>query len=565
MNISEPRQGSFLDASSVQETSENGALFFVTNSTNIYEIVPTGLLSARAGLQRYEPDLLELGPGRVPLFTREIPACAISAMAGGLSADFPVALEFAPDLFGGKYPGIDLRSGKKGTYTSAQAVNQPTCMAVPLVVPVSVATACHVRTESDRDELLARLDFFPNVRSEAISCIVSEELFSGTGDAVGLDLADWLRSLRTVSRPSAVEFDRESRLLGALAMMLRAIPGSASWVALFTDLTSGARVPVSRRRKSPAPWLHGLLTSITGEDPFYGSGSDPDEALFSATLGVLRDVDPHSGFRSVELIQEIFALARNRVSRAEDQRRLDASEERFLAILNNEQELRFPSAPGLPVARALILFLLRRTPEQVLTWFDDNPGASLGSLVTAAMFSGALHGWTELDVGTRGELEREQYLAAWSASRLGKYSRIVATPPQPGPLEVDVRAGEEAEREVRLLSRGRVVWSSTMDHRTRLLESRLDEEPMRSVAMTLARRMGWDCIRSEVALPAGKHRLEVRKGRTKLIVEGELSVEFLLDEQAFRERLERADVDDLVIRQVVDGTIGASGAQPFER
>ena len=174
-----------------------------------------------------------------------------------------------------------------------------------------------------------------------------------------------------------------------------------------------------------------------------------------------------------------------------------------------------------PMARAMILFVLRDHYTELADVFEQYcEHLSETDRLAAAILFGAREGWLGLPVALRGTPELTAAVTHRMAARAHRVDNsgfdLGETPPRVIPLR-ELLGVADIHQEAALL---------------------------------LARRMGWPCIRSRIALRRGEYRLAVEGGAAAIDFEGEAPVTTWVDHDELLARLASEPITPTVEEEV---------------
>ncbi|MCP3138686.1 hypothetical protein [Pyxidicoccus xibeiensis] len=527
--------------------------FLVTNRYNLLEILSSGLIVPREGIEKYYPDLLERALGRLILVGAPFNE-GVLALASDKTdpTSFPVALELDNHrLSVGKIPSL----GGDG-HPMEQAIGDPTAIAWAPVgaVPISAVKCVHFASERDREEHEARR--YENIRVDALPGRISPELFSNAESRVSQEaFLKWLSSLPVPQGIDARAWGTLDRDAGAWAVLAAALPASASTLGAFAALLAEAtqsRLPdKGTKRKSRATvrrvgglpgWIE-LTQAGTRLDDAPPAKVDLDTRLFIAALTVFRSNVTQERWRPLEVLASIEACMREMHLSEQDEAELLRNLEPIRSILRNERDFHpLNTGKGLLVAKALLLVLLRPEPQRLLAWDRQESGANDAMVMTAAVLSGLLSGHKRLPISLRSE-GLDTFLAERSAGLLLPPEGAWATPTHADQdLSIVEFTQEDGGGSLALVWRGVQMMSRAKPHPTlaeTILSMRLGHPSKNELALRIVRALDWvDCVRAMVSLPAGEYNLKRGKGSNLVLTTtGFPTITLALDEARFTERL----------------------------
>jgi hypothetical protein len=344
-------------------SGERSRWYLATTRNNAVGMLAVGLVMPAVGFTKYYQDVLSLAPGRIVLTSSGARPDWFSVTEEAAD-DIPVLIELLVELAGDEFQ----HAGS-------------TIAAVAGVVPISRLVALHFATQQQADEFLARR--YDNVDPASSVVHVSPELFEAEVPALAV-LQAWLATLPSVDHPTAEDIRASDTLAGAVLMAL-ACPA-------ITSAELNARRSVLERLLDgtrPGP-IEDAISEALGIDEWLSAQVRADRGLLSSAVKVLAGLSPTTRLGTRRVLTDIRALVDE--SRGEIGG-IEANLARVESILKAEAELGpLTEGSGLRSAKALLLFLLRPSPDETSSWSDDMPGdpfAVLGACVLSGLTAGA--------------------------------------------------------------------------------------------------------------------------------------------------------------------------------
>lgn len=456
------------------ESPEGKPLWGVlTNRWNLLEFLSRGLVVPSASIAKYYDDLLRLTPGRIPV----VAAPVSDELVGGVTGDnadviFPVFIQF-----------------EKHDES-------------PPAIRMSDAVAVHFRSQRDLQEHSARE--FENIPRE-LEARVSPELF-GNGSQT-------LASIAELSKPSesrVEELERCSRwsaavLLGAAAVARNADAATASAVAC---LLSG------KKWGKPAGCAHLRAIQPLREGGHILSGRNLEQKLF-ASIARRLCAEGHPG-DPVAFVQSV-----------KDELDLDEKSARALdkiaAILDGDEEFQPFRGTGSPVAKALLITLLRKDPTKLLPWAAESANADPPTLLTTGVMMGLARGRHLLPTSMRVE-EIDRALADV------EFAAAMGTPWK---QDVVTNTLESGDSTVHRVQAGAVRFDLAEPPPTlheRVAGADFNNPAVLSACLAIARANGWSsAIRTRIA----KHRGFEVTSKNEIVLNGDAEITVELIPQEF--------------------------------
>ena len=490
----------------------------VTNHLNLMYMQAAGLVMPPSGFGgKYYGDTLELVAGWIPVFVpsrkkaEQPQPSAIEAATREAAYLRPVIVELNLEGMHGPVrvlgdQGWTARRLEEGVGPGDRLV------LLPAPLPASRMRRVLFRSASERDETLAEAEEHRNVQLARALCGVRKAAFSGSTRDVwpprtdlleeravtGLDAAqaaggilatlqDLANSGETALRACRAAFDTNSEPPDD--RILRPLP---EWLAGKTPSQGGATLEAPREF-----WrvVDRLVTAWSRP-----GGLTPQDVLIdylaeTAEQAVGERMAHATGLR--DMLRELNGgLQGDRVS----------------DMLYEYKR---------PMARAMILFVLRDHYTELADVFEQYcEHLSETDRLAAAILFGAREGWLGLPVALRGTPELTAAVTHRMAARAHRVDNsgfdLGETPPRVIPLR-ELLGVADIHQEAALL---------------------------------LARRMGWPCIRSRIALRRGEYRLAVEGGAAAIDFEGEAPVTTWVDHDELLARLASEPITPTVEEEV---------------
>lgn len=520
-----------------------GSVLFVTNRQNLLEILTAGYIGPRAAFPKYYADLLDVCPGRLPLLRGPVSEGVLSRVSGDPETSFPVALELDTHLLArGTSPALD----HSGHAVRADLRDEAVAAWAPSgAIPLTAVRRVVFRSNRDREEHSARQ--YEGLPGDGPPLEVDASLFAGSPIPVEPLLA-WLAGLPALDHPAPGDVTAIDRTSGACCLAMMA--ASTAEVGLrianeFLALGNSQRAALSSfaREEGIPAWIS--RASVVGRSDA-SARADLETKLFIACAKVMRQQDTATGWRPIEVVDEVDRIVRSKKLSKKDDEELRRNLGPIYAILRNEREFKpFKPGVGLAVAKSLLLVLLRRKPEAILQSSIESTGVDTPVVLTAAVLAGLLHGRIGLPLALRPR-ELDRYLAFLASQELSEGDDSVRT--VPGVLAADKRSIDGEERVSltwgdSLLREWRVEPPQVSE---RLAALNLSDPTARKLAIAVCRVLDWrDCVRSHMEVEGSQVAVSATPRGGPLRVSftgwhGEVVQE--LDQSAFQQRLAEAGV-----------------------
>lgn len=340
---------------------DRGMRWYVpTTRNNVVGMLTAGMVMPARGLTKYYEDLLSLAPSRVVL-------SSLGARRDWFDLGDEARRE-SPALI-----EVEVTPSGEALGDGSARVAAPAA-----IIPASKVRAVHFATEGDATEFVARR--YDNFVPDRALVAVSSELFNVDQLPDIAHLGRWLEELPESQHPTAAGIGEADSLGGAILMLI-AVPASSP-----DELRSRAAVLDRLLSAAHGRAMVDIVTDALAVPEWLSADVEADKALLRSAVSVLARLSPapHLGARRViaDVIREVEG----------DDELVATNLSRVDSILRAESDLRpMTQTAGLRSAKALLLFLLRPSPEEVVTWADemgDDPLAVAGAAVLAGMTAG---------------------------------------------------------------------------------------------------------------------------------------------------------------------------------
>ncbi len=328
-----------------------------TRLGNAVSMLVSGLILPAVAIPRYRADGLDANPSRIPLFDR-VGAVSLLPHSGDTVLDKPCLMELDGKLLKSSFPtGVptDFRGVLPVEIVRALIVGSEATSKAIAALPLGNLDLSEVRFEVanfDQPALLAN-----PVAVEAAPPGVDPEL------TLAVEAAD--------------------RVAGALSLLMTRGPVHSVTAQTAEALHSAwADAP-------QAPDLSGALATACEGDP------EQEKALLTGIVELLGNEEPVAVLDAARFVDEL--------TDANLHPDLMAHLTYIREVIRAERNLgRFPDAPGLTSARALLLLLLRPEPGEISTWIDDDRNAGEPAIGLATALAGLRKGHRNLSLEAHG-------------------------------------------------------------------------------------------------------------------------------------------------------------------
>jgi len=481
------------DVASSSDAPKEGLL--ATNHLNLLFMLSLGMVPAPSGFgKKYYRDSLGTYPGWVPLFVRKVFGPAVDlAQEEASHLRSCLARIRLTDLSG---PVMALRDGKAIRINFPdEASGSDEVILVPAPLPTHWIEEIIFPSREDKAACEADARDYSNVPLEDFKRAARKREFTGTKRSSWPPQADIAERDADLAVPlaaggiMAMLYQVANR--GDLAVNACAAafdPGSASEVVARDSLLarlpewqrSGGRsvdensIPAAPDTAEVRTWQRQLFWGIAGR---LAEANSRQESIGSKEA-VLEQLREGSAGLSDKVKQKVLDFKGALEGLAG-----------FGAIGPREMFQKYPT----PFSRSLALLFLRQDCDELLAFEDDI--LTEGDWLAAAILFGARSGWQGLPLGLR---EIPGLTPAVSHRMAAMAHRTAETGISLGP-------SVHRCRPLRELLQAEGEW--TPRHR--------------DAAAELARKRGWDCVRTEIVLPTGQYDLIVERKGIRIVMPGQ--------------------------------------------
>jgi hypothetical protein len=339
--------------------------------------------------EKYYDDLLAYCPGLIPLWPNGVPASIVPLLSSGEPGMFPVLLELDPKLMMSQPQSslsLDCKvMGPEATPSSANVL----CHLMRSPIPFAAVKCLHFSSQDHMEDFEAR-DF------DNVLALPPLQLTPAAFVTSGPDSAQISAALRAVTVPAAVagEFRRLDAAMGAIAMLSLLLPSSQSWLEALAATVSYPQSEQPHQATFPA-WVGTLVALIMSPELPNEPGRGVDLRLIHAAIELLRSASPKEGWVEAKIVSELASRASIGANPA-DAKEIDSWREVVTSIARADKQVGSLDDSGSLVRRALLLLVLRCTPERIAIASDTplHPGPQVTAI--AGMLSGLFHGYSRL-------------------------------------------------------------------------------------------------------------------------------------------------------------------------
>ena len=364
-------------------------LMFATNRANVLPILSSGLIRPRAAYEKYYTDLLAYCPGLIPLWPNGVPKSVIPLLSSEEPGMFPLLVELDPQLVEAPPQAmltIDCRAVDEGAHVAgADAL----CHLMGAPIPFAAVKCLHFANHGDLEDFAAR-DFDNVLALPPLQ--VTPALFTADGP----ELTQLTTALQAVNFPAAVhqDFRRIDAAMGAVAMLALLLPPSTDWLQALAASVSFPQAQRPRQEMLPS-WASVLVSLIMSPRSRDDVTCTVDVRLMHAAIDLLTSLSPRDGWVEVNIIGELAARASVGANPTEA-KEIDSWRDVVTAVARNDKQAGALDDTGSIVRRALMLLVLRCTPERIAVASKSrlNPGPQVTAV--AGMLSGLFHGYSRI-------------------------------------------------------------------------------------------------------------------------------------------------------------------------
>ena len=247
-------------------------------------------------------------------------------------------------------------------------------LSYPGVIPLTRISKIHFKTESDKKNFIAR--GFDNVPMEIISLSVSEELFT---QDFPYDIKGFIKGFRNKEDNLQSSYNDSDSYVGSAALLITTLPPKSAWLEFAKEILNP---------KSPVNFSSALISKIIV--------NNLERDLFLVAFSMMQKMNTSEGWQSKKVLHDLYSSVDKSKLTEEEKNKLYLWFTGCEDILDNKRQVSHLPDQGMKVGRAILLLLLRPTPEAIIDSSNSSlePGVEVMSI--AAMLSGARMGFEEL-------------------------------------------------------------------------------------------------------------------------------------------------------------------------
>lgn len=362
---------------------------FATNRANVLPILSSGLIRPMAAYEKYYDDLLAYCPGLIPLWPNGVPASVVPLLSSGEPGMFPVLVELDPKLMMSQPRSSLSLDCKVMDAEATPASSGVLCHLMRSPIPVAAVKCLHFSSNDNMKDFEAR-DF------DNVLALPPLQVTPAAFLASGPESAQLTAALRAMTVPAAVsvEFRRLDAAMGAVAMLSLLLPSSKAWLDALAATVSYPQPEQPQQGTLPS-WVSTLVALIMSSGSPDEPGRSVDLRLMHAAIELLRSASPKDGWVEAKIVAELASRA-SVGANPTDAKEIDSWRDVVTSIARADKQAGSLDDSGSLVRRALMLLVLRCTPERIALALETplRPGPQVTAI--AGMLSGLFHGYSRL-------------------------------------------------------------------------------------------------------------------------------------------------------------------------
>lgn len=307
---------------------------------------------------------------------------------------------------------------------------------------------------------------------------------------------------------------------GSICMAFWGVPKMRPWInALCESLRP--KGCVSKEFDSDLPsWIRILPWDINSF-PAQDQPESLDDSFWKVAIPELVISCDSQDFSAYEFVDRCAGLLmQKRVLDPELIASIEDWQRSTIDLLNGTKSFKLPTEVNESIPIALQMVLLRPKPEQFRSWVHDYPDVPVAIWFAGLLLCGLLAGYHRLPLVFRGYRDTKQPQAADRFNQLLLLFLLQHLPYSPPYLHwPHAPQSQPTIRDVD--DRFHLYWdqkhicSKRSSEREAWLKANLHDPPLYSTAITLAKRLGWNCTHSSVLLTPGAYTFS-KKGHVEL-------------------------------------------------
>lgn len=364
-------------------------LVFATNRANVLPILSSGLVRPMAAYEKYYEDLLAYCPGLIPLWPNGVPASIVPLLSSGEPGMFPVLVELDPKLLMSQ-PQASLSFDCKPIGAEAMSsVSSVLCYLVRSPIPIAAVKCLHFSSKDHMEDFEAR--DFDNLLALPPLRVTPAAFVAG-----GPESAQFIDALKAMAVPEgdSGEFRRLDAAMGAVAMLSLLLPPAKVWLDSLAAMVS---YPQSEQPQQATnqQWMGTLIALIMRPELPSEPGRSVDLRLMHAAIELLRSASPKDGWVEAKIVGDLASRALVGASPTEA-KEIEGWRDVVISVARADKQVGSLDDSGSLVRRALMLLVLRCTPERIALASETplRPGPQVAAV--AGMLCGLFHGYSRL-------------------------------------------------------------------------------------------------------------------------------------------------------------------------
>ncbi|WP_321495739.1 hypothetical protein [uncultured Desulfobacter sp.] len=512
-----------------EDTSNQTALttidwYIPTNHLNLSYMMAFGLVLPVSGFKnRYYTDPLSLFPGNILCFADKIPGTAIAMAVEEEPHLLPCVIKINLQNLKGPVHTIDSAGQVHGVPDFSQGIKDfQAAVVFPGPVPATWIEAVYFQSKKEVAAFKESLQDYSNVDPGIVCLRTNKTLFKDKKNKEKSDSVSMFGTQESFPWPNAqkslntIPPRPDCDIAGACGGIMGLLYAMADHGAVQAAAFQGAMADEDSLPKHPG--------DISFIYPFWAWTSRDSSRTYNTMFwGMVKNIAQASSAetaknRALDYLNQMIATQLEVFANEKAKPALESLVQDLTNITQNRCDLTLSQLlekHPKPFSRAVILFFLRESSQQLLDFENENFNAS--DRVGAAILFGAREGWMGLSphLKSSSQLRQAIFFRMAVLARTDIPADLASAPAPP------------------------VLWRNLF-----ILDQDSNQEwtdELEQAAVFLAKHQNWDCIHTHVLLGHGEYTLKATRSGLELILDGlEKRIIHKIDRSKFVQHLDQA-------------------------
>jgi hypothetical protein len=374
MYVKNKKQADLFDA----PVENNTRWFAPLNRDNLNAVLSGGVLAPHSSYYDYTDDPQRYAGSGILLTRNGLASSALDNEEFVGSSGYTVLAEInIKGLPAKKHQGLDI-DGNQCKCLLGDVEGKAQIISFKGVLPTSRISRIHFRTESDKNNFIARC--FENTPTNLIPFEASAKLFDRectkdiTGNLGNLVIKDNDTRLKEI-------YKKSDSFVGSAVLMTKTIPPKGNWLTLMKSILNSKNCDD--------------LSSLMFKEAEIIQ-SELERSLFSVTYRMMTQADTLNGWQPKRVLSDIYDSVDKESLSKDEILKIDKWMTACTDILDNKRQVTPLTDSRMKIGRAILLLLLRPDPVDIIDSTHSSLEPGLEVLSLAAILSGARYGFEGL-------------------------------------------------------------------------------------------------------------------------------------------------------------------------